>query len=158
MAGSVASAICWGSKSCLLRRTRTWHQCWLQISSMIELCSQTQTLQWRSRKYWVKTLESRLKLTWIRTSRILGCTTADRQQSRTTDVYTREHEPFNLLNVYTCSVNIYTCECSEAGSGVAKGGHGCMSLRRSWKLAFVSGCPWTPAGGLPSPDPLICPP
>ena len=50
-------------------------------------------------------------------------------------------------------------------SGVAKGGHGCLSPRRSWKLAFVSSfwglspqtptgaMPLVPAGGLPSPRP-----
>jgi len=55
-------------------------------------------------------------------------------------------------------------------SGVAKGGHGCLSPRRSWKLAFVSSfwglspqtptgaMPLDPAGGLPSPRPPLLPP
>jgi len=52
----------------------------------------------------------------------------------------------------------------------SQGEHGCMSPRRSWKLAFVSGfwglrlqiptgaLPLDLAGGLPFPDPLFCPP
>jgi len=57
---------------------------------------------------------------------------------------------------------------SFAGSGIAKIGHGCMSLRRSWKVACVSGfwglCPRPPPGfclwtqrGLLSPDSLFSP-
>jgi len=79
------------------------------------------------------------------------------------------HGLINTKMTIDNSYKLHIIYIYRATSGVAKGGHRCMSHRRTWKIAFVSGfsglCPQTatralpldPAAGLLSPRPNLVP-